>query len=156
MGIYYLIFVGVTAFSILEKLLPEGKMKKTMRHAAGLTLTVYLLFPIKNLIKKGLFSGFDAENITIQTDFLDKTFLKQVELDKYVLIEKLKNYGIEADYDAIYVEYETENKIIYKKVVLNLKNCVINKDNPHIDKLEIEKTINSVFTGAETEITCDE
>lgn len=155
MGIYYLIFVGVTVFSILEKLLPEGKMKKTMRHAVALTLTVYLLFPIKNLIKNGLFSGFDTENITIQTDFIDKTFLKQVELDKYALIEKLKNYGIEADNNAIYVEYETENKIIYKKVVLNLKNCVINKDNPHIDKLEIEKTINSVFTGAETEIICD-
>ena len=156
MGIYYLIFVGVTAFSIMEKLLLEGKMKKTVRRAVALSLTVYLLFPIKNLIKNGLFSGFDTKNVTVQTDFLDKTFSKQVELDKYVLIEKIKNYGIEADYSAIYVEYETDNKIIYKKVVLNLKNCVINKDNPHIDKLEIEKTINSVFTGAEIEIIADE
>lgn len=156
MGIYYLIFVGVTAFSIMEKLLPEGKMKKTVRRAVALSLTVYLLFPIKNLIKNGLFSDFDTEDVTVQTDFLDKTFSKQVELDKYVLIEKIKNQGIEADYSAIYVEYETDNKIIYKKVVLNLKNCVINKDNPHIDKLEIEKTINSVFTGAEIVIIADE
>ena len=46
MGIYYLIFVGVTVFSILEKLLPEGKMKKTEGYIVKELEDEYIVLPV--------------------------------------------------------------------------------------------------------------
>lgn len=149
----YFVFVTAAVFAVLERLLPDGKTRTAVKRAVALVLTLYLIYPLKNLFTNGVLSYTDSKSTSVQTEFLDGILNKQAEIDKSRFITELKEYGIDATsaVTAIYEQNGTYD-LTYVKIVLDLNKCVLNKDKSHIYKSEIEETCKKIFNISELEI----
>lgn len=149
----YFVFVTAAVFAVLERLLPDGKTRTAVKRAVALVLTLYLIYPLKNLFTNGVLSYTDSKATSVQTEFLDGILNKQAEIDKSRFITELKEYGIDATsaVTAIYEQNGTYD-LTYVKIVLDLNKCVLNKDKSHIYKSEIEETCKKIFNISELEI----
>lgn len=149
----YFVFITAALFAVLELLLPDGKTRTVVKHAVSLVLTLYLIYPLKNLFTNGVLSYTDSAATSVQTEFLDDILYKRDEINKNRFISELKEYGIDASnaVSAIYEQNGTYD-LTYVKIVLDLNKCVLNKDKSHIYKSEIEERCKKIFNFSELEI----
>jgi stage III sporulation protein AF len=134
---------------ILKFLIPNGNIKKFTTWIISVIISVLMINPVFSFIKSGDFS-FDSSKITIQQDFIESTFNKKVENNKKIFInaikDKISNINIDVDYEIL------DNKLIYKKIHIDLKNAVLYTDKEHIDIInEIKLTAKNIF-GNDVEI----
>ena len=137
MSSWVLSIVGVILLtSVVGIIMPEGKMGLFIKGLLAIISTLVIIQPVINFYSK----GFDIEetlneyDIGLQDDFL--YFIQEKRIEEYEnhCLDILSDNGIENG--KISVEAETsDNRIIIKKVRIDLSDSVINHNEEHINIL---------------------
>ncbi len=133
----WVISVTVAAFStsVISLILPNGKLSKYIKSVFSLIMVFVVLQPIFKLknVEVDFDKVFNDSEYTFQTDYLDYFNNKKIEIYKENCSEIIKDYCIDVfEIDVIY-SISDFSELIVEKVVINLKNSVINSDKDHID-----------------------
>lgn len=137
MKAYLLSVVSIILIStILNIILPDGKIGKFINGIFAILIVCVMVQPIK--ILKNNFQTQDYVNFNKQ--IIDKEVVEiinklKIDAKKETVNNILIYHGIndsELEFEYNLIDYE----ILYKKVQINLKNAVINSDQPHINIIE--------------------
>ncbi len=157
---YLLSIIGVVVLGVLVDLvLPSGQMNKYVKSMFGIFTILVIISPVPKLLNQNFdFSKlfYNEASTTIDQDFLTVTNKKIVEQLEISVEKSCENSG----YKQVKCEIESileNNKIVIKKVSLNLKNMVISQDQPHINKYtEIVQAVKQVVNVEKEQIIFNE
>ena len=129
--------------SVIGMVLPGDRIGTFIRSILSLILIFVMIKPILSLKNTGLsFDKYYTNNIEIQTDFIDYVAYCRLENYKKKFIEKFDLEGIKNVIIDFNYELMDDGSFKINKIIINLKNIVINNDISHIDI--IEKVINEI------------
>lgn len=157
---YLLSVIGVVILGVLVDLvLPTGQMNKYVKSMFGIFTILVIISPVPKLINQNFdFSQlfYNQTSTTVDSDFLEvtnKKIVKQMELSIEKSCENSGYLQIECKIESIL----EDNKLIIKKVYINLKNLVISQDQPHINKYtEIVQAVTQVVNVSKEQIIFNE
>ncbi|MBR2614049.1 MAG: hypothetical protein IKC71_00435 [Clostridia bacterium] len=144
----YLLEIVVVIFitCVSSLILSEGRLKFFIKSIYSIVLVLVIISPIvKNKGEKVDFNLFSENEIVYDQNFLEYVDNKKIESLKDKIEEILLDFGVKNGQVIIEKDIKT-NEI--KKIVIDLKNAVIENDNKHInivkeikDKLKKETLI---------------
>lgn len=133
----WVISVTVAAFStsVISLILPNGKLSKYIKSVFSLIMVFVVLQPVFKLknIEVDFDKMFNNSEYTFQMDYLDYFNNKKIEIYKENCSTIIRDNGVDAFEIEIIYSINDFSELIVEKVVINLKNSVINSDKDHID-----------------------
>lgn len=157
---YLLSIIGVVVLgTLVDLVLPSGQMNKYVKSMFGIFTILVIISPVPKLINQNYdFSKlfYNEVSTTIDQDFLTVTNKKIVEQLEISVEKSCENSG----YKQVKCEIESileDNKMVIKKVYLNLQNLVISQNQPHINKYtEIVQAVRQVVNVEKEQIIFNE
>jgi len=141
---WILSIVGVVIIGVLvDIILPEGEMQKYIKAVFSVIVIVIMITPILQIdFNKIDFDKFlfNETSIELNQNYINNYNDKYKENVEEILKNSLKSNGFSNVDVEIYLNKSNTNFEI-NKVVLNIKNLVININSVHIDKYKEMKTI---------------
>jgi len=141
---WILSIVGVVIIGVLvDIILPEGEMQKYIKAVFSVIVIVIMITPILQIdFNKIDFDKFlfNETSIELNQNYINNYIDKYKENVEEILKNSLKSNGFSNVDVEIYLNKSNTNFEI-NKVVLNIKNLVININSVHIDKYKEMKTI---------------
>lgn len=135
--------------TILIILLPDNNNSQIAKFALSLLVILIVIKPIK----KDLTIDFNVINNDFNEVFLQEGFLDYYLEQKVEYIKKNCNIicneeGAENVIIDVFYEVIEENELSIKKISLNFKNSVFNKNNEHTNIIEnIKNEINKIYNA---------
>lgn len=129
--------LGVSVLGVLvDIILPEGSMQKYIKSIFSIIVVFTLIMPLLNINLNNInFDKLVYNNTSIK---LDQNYINSFnEQYKKMLEKNCEQMLASSGFKGVCVEIDInikDNKIEIKKVVLNLKNLVINTNEAHINK----------------------
>ena len=124
--------------SIIDLLLPSGKMNKYIKVVFSTVTVLIIILPLPSLFKNGCSADniFFTEDITIDESYINKIDDYKKESVIKGLKEALSNDGIILK--DVYIEGDFSDIVPdIKYVRINFADVVIERDYPHINKYEL-------------------
>lgn len=155
---YILSIVGVVLLGVLiDLILPDGQMNKYIRGIMAFFVVFVMISPVANFVKSDFNFNFNQNNsVELDVDFLQKINQQTADRIKFTLENQLEKNG----FSKIIVEIEHNSSsptFELKKIVINLKNMVMNTNVAHINKYtEIKNIVLNSVVIEEDKIVFDE
>jgi len=136
--------VGIVILGVLiDLILPEGQMQKYIKSIFSVIVVLTMVSPVLNIdLNKIEFNKFIYNESSIE---LNDKYLKNYNEDYKKTLERLLENSLEdKGYKNVSVEISynlSNNYFEIQKVVLNIKNLVINTNQVHIDKYKEMRAI---------------
>ena len=127
------ISVAVILGTLVEVIMPEGRLNKVIKSVLGVVCMLIIISPIKNLDLKNLnFNSFFGET-QIDKQFVEDRQSEQINLLESNIEKNLERNGFVGAKVKIYGDFEN-NSIIIKTIFVDLENLVINENSENINK----------------------
>ena len=157
---YLLSIIGVVVLGVMVDLvLPSGQMNKYIKSIFGIFTILVIISPVPKLINQNFDLSqlfYNQTTATIDKDFLEVTNKKIVQQLEVSIEKNCENSG----YFNVKCEIESileDNKLVIKKVYLNLQNLVISQDRVHINKYtEIVQAVTKIVNVEKEQIIFNE
>ena len=157
---YLLSIIGVVVLGVLvDIVLPKGEMSKYIKSFFGIFTVLVIISPVPKLLNSNYdFSQlfYNQASTTIDKDFVEvtnKKIVEQLEITVEKNCEKIGYMGVKCEIESIL----EENKLVIKKVIINLKNLVISQNMVHINKYtEIVQAVKQVINVDKEQIVFNE
>lgn len=134
---------GIICLSVLvELVMPEGQLAKYIKGVFSFIILFVIISPIPKILNNeiNISSFLEYSDVELQEDYL-----YQVNIYKLSAIQKDIEKEVEtAGYKEIIVSISADvfsEKIVFKRVYVDLKDLVISRDAPHKNILDIEEDI---------------
>ena len=127
------ISVAVILGTLVEVIMPEGRLNKVIKSVLGVVCMLIIISPIKNLDLKSLnFNSFFGET-QIDKQFVEDRQSEQIKYLESNIEKNLERNGFVGVKVKIYGNFEN-NSIIIKTIFVDLENLVINENSENINK----------------------
>ena len=139
MSEYLISILGIVVLGVVVDLvMPSGQMSKYIKGTFGIFTVLVIVSPLPKLLKLDFdFSSlfYNQASIEIDKDFLEATNNRIVEQLCFNVEKSCENAGFLEIKCEIKSNLE-DNKLVIKKVIIDLKNMVINQNKVHINKYD--------------------
>lgn len=128
----------ILIFSILNLILPHGKISKSISSVFGILLLLVIIKPIINLKESGsiLYNFTENNEIVIDEEYLYYVTHSRVNQIKNNVNNILNENGIEKSVITIDYDVDEDFSIKINKIYVDLRNSVIISNKEHIDVIE--------------------
>ena len=157
---YILSIVGIVFLGVLvDVIMPDGEMNKYVKGVFSIIALCVILSPLPKLFGKNIdFDSalYDTTASSIDLDFLEATQKQMKNQLEITLRSRFKDSG----FDNVEVDILSEMsnyKFNIKKVIIDIKNMVINQNMAHINKyVEIIEITQKYLNVEESDIVINE
>ena len=125
---------------VIEVALPNGQTRKYIKGMYSIFVVFILLTPIVNLVNNDfdLYKFIDNSAVSVNEDYIDYITKARAEQLSQYLEQKLDMEGMKnVEIQVIYKEQDVD--ITIEKILVNIQNLVIERQDRHINKYNVIK-----------------